>query len=84
MNLLTKRAWVQPKKCDDEEEQGDKDTMNKRKQKQIEKRQMQLLQRDLKDANDELKFKDQKLEECWVRIKEEVQDKREAQKSLRL
>jgi hypothetical protein len=31
-----------------------------------------------------MEFKDQKLEEAWVRIKEEVKDKRQAQRDFRL
>ena len=42
----------------------------------MERQRAASFKRDLREAKKELSFKDQKLEESWVRIKEEVNDKR--------
>jgi hypothetical protein len=84
MNLLGKRCWINPQKDQVDPRQRDAGDEAIKRTNKIERQRAAGFKKKLKEVEDELDYKDQKLEESWLNYKEEVQAKRQAQRDLRL
>jgi hypothetical protein len=72
MNLLGKRCWVQPQKEQVNPSQIDAEDEAIKRTNRIERQRASGFKKKLREVEEEMEFKDQKLDEAWVRIKEEV------------
>ena len=84
MTLLGKRCWTQTSKNSHDGSHSDADSIALNRVLSIERNRTFEYKKEYKESKQKLLQKDLELEEAVIKIKEEIKDKRDAQRDLRL
>ena len=84
MTLLGKRCWIKTQKNSLQLRHYNAEETAIQRIKQLERKRANGFKKKLREAKEELEYKDSKLEESWQRYHAEVADKRQSQRDFRL